>query len=66
MSSEYANICGVPVDDLELYFGDRIKILSDHEENKSYPDILWLNDLLCRAEVSLMLIGQANLPSQIK
>ena len=39
MEEKYANICGIPVDDLETYFGDRIKKLANHENHKEYPDI---------------------------
>ena len=39
MDEDYANICGIPVDDLEHYFGDRIKMLASHANHKDYPDI---------------------------
>ena len=34
MQEKYANICGIPVGDLELYFGDRIRSLSQHKNFK--------------------------------
>ena len=43
MNKNYANVCGIPVNDLELYFGERIKILSQHEnfiESPSLTDLI--------------------------
>ena len=39
MNREYANICGIPVDDLEHYFGDRIESLANLKEYKAFPDM---------------------------
>ena len=39
MQEKYANICGIPVNDLETYFGDRIKILSEHKNFKRYENL---------------------------
>ena len=39
MDKQFANICGVPVDDLEHYFGDRINNLANHEDHMTYLDI---------------------------
>ena len=36
MNRDYANICGIPVDELERYFGDRIESMSDHEVLKPH------------------------------
>ena len=37
MIDKYANICGIPVDDLETFFGDRLKDLSEHSSFSQYP-----------------------------
>ena len=37
MQKKYANICGIPVDDLETYFGDRIKEMA--ESFSRYPNL---------------------------
>ena len=39
MNENYANICGVPVNDLETYFRDRIESLADHEHYKTYENM---------------------------
>ena len=39
MSKDYANICGIPVCDLKLYFGDRIDNLAAQENFRNYPDM---------------------------
>ena len=39
MQEDYANICGIPVDDLDLHFGDRIRSLADHKNLKHYPSL---------------------------
>ena len=45
MIEKYANICGIPVDDLQVYFGDRIKSLAVHKNFKEYPS---LSDLILK------------------
>ena len=39
MHEDYANICGIPVDDLEAYFGDRIKSLASLDHFKDHGDM---------------------------
>ena len=39
MSEEYADICGIPVDDLELYFGEYIGHMTSHIKLKHYDSI---------------------------
>ena len=40
MLEDYSNICGIPVDDLHIVFGDRIKSLSEHKNFKHHPSLL--------------------------
>ena len=39
MQEEYANICGIPVDDLDVYFWDRIKSLAALDRFKARGDV---------------------------
>ena len=39
MFEEYANICGVPIDEFNNYFGEHIKDLSEMERFKKYENI---------------------------
>ena len=39
MQEEYVNICGIPVDDLDHYFGDRIKDLASLDRFKDRGDM---------------------------
>ena len=39
MLEKYANICGIPVDYLDTYFGDHIKSLSNHKDFKQFHNL---------------------------
>ena len=39
MNKKFANICGIPVDELCIYFGDRIKKLAADKKFDSYSDM---------------------------
>ena len=59
MHEDYSNICGIPVDDLGLYFGDRIKSLAKHKNHIDYPDIydrilLWYDGYSWDGETKLL------------
>ena len=45
MSRKYANICGIPVDELEKYFGDRMKLMKNYDLHKTYDE---LHDLILK------------------
>ena len=39
MSKKYANICGIPVDELDKHFGERIKLMANHEVCKLHGNM---------------------------